>query len=256
MVATMLGEGFSTPHAHDAAGGQAPPPKARRTSLTGACSAGGGGNPGTAAAPEANRGSGVFSPPDAARPKKQLDDTDLDVRRWVPDKFCQHYADAGVTQLYRWQVEALGTGSVLGGESLVYTAPTSGGKTMVAEILMLRSLLTKKRKAIMVLPYVSIVSEKCKVRHCPIFRSFGIDCTRLPLLAHPVRRLAVALAHLGAARPPRDRLPRDPRRGPREDRRGDLHGARLDSEPACARDLLRTRPLPRVACPGSPACPT
>ena len=109
----------------------------------------------------------MFSPPDAARPKKQLDDTDLDVRRWVPDKFCQHYADAGVTQLYRWQVEALGTGSVLGGESLVYTAPTSGGKTMVAEILMLRSLLTKKRKAIMVLPYVSIVSEKCKVRpHC------------------------------------------------------------------------------------------
>ena len=92
-------------------------------------------------------------------------DLDLDIRRWVPSEHvANHYIEAGVTQLYRWQVEALCTGSAQEGESLIYTAPTSGGKTMVAEILMLRSYLRNKRKAIMVLPYVSIVSEKCKVR--------------------------------------------------------------------------------------------
>jgi DNA polymerase theta len=42
----------------------------------------------------------------------------------------------------------------------VYFAPTSGGKSIVSEILMLRAILGFKKRAIYVLPYVSIVSEK------------------------------------------------------------------------------------------------
>jgi DNA polymerase theta len=44
----------------------------------------------------------------------------------------------------------------------VYSAPTSAGKTLVAELLMLKNVLDLKRKAIMILPYVSLAKEKLK----------------------------------------------------------------------------------------------
>lgn len=46
------------------------------------------------------------------------------------------------------------------GKSLVYCAPTSGGKSLVAEVLMLRRILTTNRPAMLILPFVSICSEK------------------------------------------------------------------------------------------------
>lgn len=42
----------------------------------------------------------------------------------------------------------------------MYCAPTSGGKSLVAEVLMLRRVLTTGRPAMVVLPFVSICSEK------------------------------------------------------------------------------------------------
>jgi DNA polymerase theta len=44
--------------------------------------------------------------------------------------------------------------------NLVYFAPTSGGKSIVSEILMFRAILGFRKRAIYVLPFVSIVSEK------------------------------------------------------------------------------------------------
>jgi len=49
---------------------------------------------------------------------------------------------------------------IQGKSNLVYFAPTSGGKSIVSEILMLRAILGFKRRAMYILPYVSIVSEK------------------------------------------------------------------------------------------------
>lgn len=58
------------------------------------------------------------------------------------------------------QAECLHSDNVLGGGNLVYCAPTSGGKSLVAEVLMLRRLHRSGRPFLMVLPYVSLCDEK------------------------------------------------------------------------------------------------
>lgn len=62
--------------------------------------------------------------------------------------------------LYEWQAEALTQPGVLEGRNLVYCAPTSGGKSLVAEILALRRLYATGKAALLVLPFVSLCAEK------------------------------------------------------------------------------------------------
>lgn len=50
----------------------------------------------------------------------------------------QAFAERGVRQMYGWQAAALECGQ---GSNLVYCAPTSGGKSLVAEVLMIQRLL-------------------------------------------------------------------------------------------------------------------
>ena len=64
----------------------------------------------------------------------------------------------GIKQLFDWQVQCLSNPRVLSGEkNLLYFAPTSAGKSLVAELLMLRSILKDKRRCLYVLPFVAIV---------------------------------------------------------------------------------------------------
>lgn len=78
----------------------------------------------------------------------------------LPPEIQRSYSNIGVKRVYDWQRECLLTTNIIQGNNLVYCAPTSGGKTLVAELLLLRNVLVKQKKVIFVLPYVSLVTEK------------------------------------------------------------------------------------------------
>ncbi|XP_051906569.1 helicase POLQ-like isoform X1 [Hippocampus zosterae] len=68
----------------------------------------------------------------------------------------------GIRSLYAWQETCLGLDCVSARRNLIYTLPTSGGKTLVAELLMIRELLCRNNNCIFVLPYVALVQEKVR----------------------------------------------------------------------------------------------
>lgn len=106
------------------------------------------------------------------------------ISNWgIPEVICARYEDLGVRRLYTWQAECLETdnGRILMGGNLVYSAPTSGGKTFVAEILMLRVLVSLGKKALFVLPYVSVVMEKVRVLQSEHYRQDTHFSVRLPI---------------------------------------------------------------------------
>ncbi len=66
--------------------------------------------------------------------------------------------------IYPWQSSCLlGKGLLSGETSLIYTAPTGGGKSLVADVILLKRIIEEpSKKAILVLPYVALVQEKMK----------------------------------------------------------------------------------------------
>ncbi|KAL9014136.1 MAG: hypothetical protein Q9173_001192, partial [Seirophora scorigena] len=83
-------------------------------------------------------------------------------RYGLPDALVKNFASMGIQSIYPWQSSCLlGRGLLTGEKNLVYTAPTGGGKSLVADILMLKRVLgSSHAKAILVLPYVALVQEK------------------------------------------------------------------------------------------------
>ncbi|XP_029353156.1 DNA polymerase theta [Echeneis naucrates] len=78
----------------------------------------------------------------------------------LPKPVLERYHKYGVTHMFEWQAQCLTVGRVLQGGNLVYSAPTSAGKTLVSELLMLKRVLETKKKALFILPFVSVAKEK------------------------------------------------------------------------------------------------
>jgi superfamily II helicase len=98
---------------------------------------------------------------------------DAKLETWgIPYKTVQRYYSKGFKSLFPWQIHCLriDNNSVLLGRNLVFSAPTSGGKTMVSEILMLRRLGQLRGTILFVVPYVALVEEKSEY-----FRNMWID---------------------------------------------------------------------------------
>uniref|UniRef100_W5MET7 DNA polymerase theta n=1 Tax=Lepisosteus oculatus TaxID=7918 RepID=W5MET7_LEPOC len=94
-----------------------------------------------------------------ALPAEQLDK--LLLSSWgLPKPVLEKYQRLGVVQMFEWQAECLTLGQVLEGKNLVYSAPTSAGKTLVSELLILKRVLETRRKALFILPFVSVAKEK------------------------------------------------------------------------------------------------
>ncbi|KAK6305841.1 hypothetical protein J4Q44_G00246210 [Coregonus suidteri] len=93
------------------------------------------------------------------RPDEQCDR--LLLSSWgLPAVVLDRYRRHGVSSMFPWQAQCLSLGRVLQGHNLVYSAPTSAGKTLVAELLMLKRVLETRRKALFILPFVSLAKEK------------------------------------------------------------------------------------------------
>ncbi|NWS12219.1 HELQ Helicase, partial [Pachyramphus minor] len=78
----------------------------------------------------------------------------------------------GIETLYEWQHDCLMLDSLQQKKNLIYSLPTSGGKTLVAEIMILQELLCRQKDVLMILPYVAIVQEKVWIQG---LSSFGIE---------------------------------------------------------------------------------
>ncbi|MGQ4910589.1 MAG: DEAD/DEAH box helicase [Candidatus Thorarchaeota archaeon] len=81
--------------------------------------------------------------------------TDIKVNR----RIIAHLEKLGFDNLFPPQAEAFKTG-VLEGKNLVLAVPTSSGKTLVAEICMIRSILDGRGKALYLVPLKSLAREK------------------------------------------------------------------------------------------------
>ncbi|XP_053421693.1 DNA polymerase theta [Nycticebus coucang] len=105
-------------------------------------------------------------------PDDQIDKLLL-VNWGLPTAVLEKYHSFGVKKMFQWQAECLLLGQVLEGKNLVYSAPTSAGKTLVAELLILKRVLEMRKKVLFILPFVSVAKEK-KYYLQSLFQEVGI----------------------------------------------------------------------------------
>ncbi|AYK15639.1 MAG: ATP-dependent DNA helicase [Methanosarcina flavescens] len=88
----------------------------------------------------------------------------------LPDEVKQFYLDSGILELYPPQAEAVEKG-LLEGRNLLAAIPTASGKTLLAELAMLKSILSGG-KALYIVPLRALASEK--FRRFQEFSKLGI----------------------------------------------------------------------------------
>ncbi|OQD84425.1 hypothetical protein PENANT_c013G03918 [Penicillium antarcticum] len=109
---------------------------------------------------EKRRGDSTSAPGSSQNPLLSLSNP----KYGLPPSLTANFAALGVSSIYPWQASCLLAKGLLSGErNLVYTAPTGGGKSLVADVLLLKRIIENPtRKALLILPYVALVQEKLK----------------------------------------------------------------------------------------------
>lgn len=112
------------------------------------------------------------------------------------DSFAKALRGKGITQLYPWQAAALREVAPAG-RNFVYVAPTSGGKSLVADILMLQQMQRHisdwrkpRAKSLVLVPYLSIGAHRCLdvnvlTEQCEAVGQLARTCSDWPLGAPP-----------------------------------------------------------------------
>ena len=82
----------------------------------------------------------------------------------LPANLVTNLHSMGINLIYPWQANCLlrHKGVLSGTKNLVYSASTGAGKSLVADVLMLKRVLDANKKAILILPYVALVQEKLR----------------------------------------------------------------------------------------------
>lgn len=95
----------------------------------------------------------------------------------LPEQAVTTLAKSGVTALYPPQADAVKKGA-LDGKNLVLAVPTASGKTLVAELCMLKSVLKESGKCLYIVPLRALASEKYdefKEKYGPLGVKVGIS---------------------------------------------------------------------------------
>lgn len=77
----------------------------------------------------------------------------------LPEEVCEILREEGIEEFYPPQEECLRKG-VLDGKSMIICTPTASGKTLVAELAMLKSILKRGGKCLYIVPLRAIAEEK------------------------------------------------------------------------------------------------
>ncbi|CBY41348.1 unnamed protein product [Oikopleura dioica] len=94
-------------------------------------------------------------------PPSSQDPEEVDKREFplLPAQMNQFMKIKDLKKLYKWQEDCLRMKKVIKSANLIFSLPTSAGKSLVAEVHLLRHLLEGKN-GLLVLPFVSIVQER------------------------------------------------------------------------------------------------
>lgn len=88
----------------------------------------------------------------------------------LPKQILDRYKEVkNIKNFYEWQKNCL---SGIHDSNIVLSVPTSGGKTLIAEINMLKCILQRKKNVLIILPFITLVHEymKCASQLGEIFK--------------------------------------------------------------------------------------
>ncbi|MEK6978100.1 MAG: DEAD/DEAH box helicase, partial [Candidatus Hydrothermarchaeota archaeon] len=92
----------------------------------------------------------------------------------IPQEAVALLEEEGIVELYPPQEEAVRKGILALERSFLVSVPTASGKTLIAELLMLRSLLERGGKCLYIVPLRALASEKAE--EFKRYERLGIRC--------------------------------------------------------------------------------